>query len=93
MEKQGLWVFLLSLSLAFPASVCPAWLVFWVNPKNTEFTLRNVPLGGLRWRRMVTGRELCLPCSEGLFEGFCGLHEGCPQGPEDVWCEIIWLLI
>lgn len=78
---------------AFPAPVCPAWLVFWVNPKNTEFTLSNVPLGGPGWRRMMVGREQCLPCSQRLFEGFCGLHEGCPQRPEDVWGEIIWLLI
>lgn len=48
MEQQGLWLCLLSLSLAFPASVCPACLVFWVNPENTEFALSNVPLGGPR---------------------------------------------
>lgn len=78
---------------AFPASLCAPGLVFWVNPKNTEFALSNVPRGGPGRRRMVMGRELCLPCSLRLFEGFCGPHEGCPQGPEDVWGEIIWLLI
>lgn len=45
MVQRGLWVFFLSLLVAFPASVCPGWLGFWANPKNTEFTLRNVPLG------------------------------------------------
>lgn len=53
MVQWGLWVFFLSLLVAFPASVCPGWLRFWANPKNTEFTFRNVPLGGPCGRRTV----------------------------------------
>lgn len=53
--QQGLRLLLLSLSVAFPASVCPGWFIFWANPKNTEFTLRTVPLGGPRWSRTVAG--------------------------------------
>lgn len=53
MVQWGLWVFFLSLLVAFPASVCPGWLGFWANPKNTEFTFRNVPLGGPCGRRTV----------------------------------------
>lgn len=66
MEQQGLWVFLLSLSLAFPASVCPAWLVFWANPKNTEFTLRNVPLGGPGLEKDGGGEGTVPPLFRGL---------------------------
>lgn len=87
--QRGLRLLLLSLSVAFPASACPGWLVFWANPKNTEFTLRTVPLGG-PWRsRRVAGGN----CGSPVHGARLKVSVGSPQGPEDVWGEISWRLI